>query len=882
MTSYPDGSTVTAAMLPDPVFRSLAPYPLVTFLQIPSGRQQVLTEDRQASVTADGSQIVTWSLTASLNGRSSTTAVDNTEQTVTETSPTGRTVVTRLDSFGRASQEQVTGVDPVSYAYDGKGRLASVQQGSRTTSYTYGGDGFVASVQDALGRTVQYQHDPVGRVTQETLPDGRVIAFVYDLAGDLISITPPSRPAHAFGYDPVSDVSLYTPPALVSGATPTAYVYDGDHRLTTVTRPDHQTIALAYDGAGRLAAVTTPAGAATYAYGTLDGKLQSITAPAGGGAISYTYDGPLTTGITATGPAPGTIKLAYDQAADGSSNFWVTSRTINGDASGAVSFAYDNDGLLTQAGNLQLFPDPGNGLLTGTHLLAIADQISRSEYGEVSHYQAAFNDGTCTPPTGPPPLGCFNVLDQTFQRDAAGRITQKTEILRDPITAETSTHVYQYTFDPAGRLTAVTLDGAGWESYGYDANGNRTSWIDTGGSGVATYDAQDRLLAYGSQAYTYTANGELLTRSQNGQIDTFAYDAMGILRSVALASGVQITYLIDGLNRRAGTVINGAQVQGLLYGTGSQPLAQLDGNGKVVATFLYATDNAPDAILQDGVTYRVVKDHLGSVRWVINALTGQVAEHLDYDAFGRVILDTNPGFQPFGFAGGLYDVQTGLVHFGARDYDPTTGRWLSKDPIGFEGGDSNLYSYALADPVNATDTNGLETGSVTNYSEWRGRPEPITPQELYVWGGLLAVAAVPAVLPYSLPVAGACLSNPVACNQVAIDLTDPMPGGSAPSVGFRSFSAFKRAFGPAGDSLNWHHIVEQTSANVARFGAEALHDPANLMRLDQATHLQLSGLYSSKQPFAEGLTVRQWLSTKSFIEQREFGFEMLRRMGVVR
>jgi RHS repeat-associated protein len=70
--------------------------------------------------------------------------------------------------------------------------------------------------------------------------------------------------------------------------------------------------------------------------------------------------------------------------------------------------------------------------------------------------------------------------------------------------------------------------------------------------------------------------------------------------------------------------------------------------------------------------------------------------------------DTNPGFQPFGFAGGLYDQQTGLVRFGARDYDPQTGRWTAKDPIRFGGADSNLYGYAFSDPVNYIDSNGME------------------------------------------------------------------------------------------------------------------------------------------------------------------------------
>jgi RHS repeat-associated protein len=92
---------------------------------------------------------------------------------------------------------------------------------------------------------------------------------------------------------------------------------------------------------------------------------------------------------------------------------------------------------------------------------------------------------------------------------------------------------------------------------------------------------------------------------------------------------------------------------------------------------------------------------------VVNATDGTVAQRLDYDAFGRVMLDTNPGFQPFGFAGGLYDPQTGLLRFGARDYDPETGRWTSKDPIGFGGGGSNLYGYVLIDPVNRVDPSGL-------------------------------------------------------------------------------------------------------------------------------------------------------------------------------
>jgi RHS repeat-associated protein len=113
-------------------------------------------------------------------------------------------------------------------------------------------------------------------------------------------------------------------------------------------------------------------------------------------------------------------------------------------------------------------------------------------------------------------------------------------------------------------------------------------------------------------------------------------------------------------------------------------------------------------VIKGGITYRIISDHLGSPRVIVDVNTGAIAQRMDYDEFGNVILDTNPGFQPFGFAGGLYDSLTGLVRFGVRDYDPETGRWTTKDPIGFAGGDTNLYGYVLSDPVNFIDPRGLK------------------------------------------------------------------------------------------------------------------------------------------------------------------------------
>ena len=124
------------------------------------------------------------------------------------------------------------------------------------------------------------------------------------------------------------------------------------------------------------------------------------------------------------------------------------------------------------------------------------------------------------------------------------------------------------------------------------------------------------------------------------------------------------------------------------------------------SVFVYAGATAPAYMIRGDVTYRIVTDNQGSVRLVVNTETGEIAQRLDYDSFGRVLCDTNPGFQPFGFQGGLYDPDTGLVEFCCRWYDAETGRWISKDPILLDGG-WNVYAFCGNDPINRTDPSGL-------------------------------------------------------------------------------------------------------------------------------------------------------------------------------
>jgi len=162
------------------------------------------------------------------------------------------------------------------------------------------------------------------------------------------------------------------------------------------------------------------------------------------------------------------------------------------------------------------------------------------------------------------------------------------------------------------------------------------------------------------------------------------------------------------LGRRIGKRANGQVVQKFIYEAQLTPVAELDGNNQIKAIYVYATKiNVPDYIIKGGEKYKIITDHLGSIRYVVRVSDGAVVEQIEYDSFGNVLYDLNPGFVPFAFAGGLYDKDTGLVRFGLRDYDPEVGRWTSKDPILFYGNDSNLYLYCSNNPVNFIDVNGL-------------------------------------------------------------------------------------------------------------------------------------------------------------------------------
>jgi RHS repeat-associated protein len=503
------------------------------------------------------------------------------------------------------------------------------------------------------------------------------VAFGYDANGNITSVTPPGRPAHAFGFTPNDLMSSYTPPPLSTEA-PTTYEYNRDKQPTFVHRPDGSQIAFTYDSAGRLSTTTYPTAngnvTVTRTYSATTGQVTGVTT-SDGQSLAYAYDGNLMTSTTWSGNVAGSVGWTYNN------DFRVVSESVNG--ANPVAFTYDDDGLSRTVDGLTITRDPTNGLITDTTLSSVTDHRTYDGFGQPQTYAAKF--------------GTTSLYSVSYDlRDSLGRIEQKTE------TIQGTTVVWNYDYDTAGRLWHVMQNGVLTATYVYDANGNRISVATPSGTNTATYDAQDRLLTYGNWTYTYDANGSLQSKSNTstGQVTTYIYDAQGNLRHVGLPDGRSVDYLVDAQNRRVAKKVNGTVVRRWIYKNGLKPAAEFDGAGTLLARYVdWLT-------MKEGTTYRVIKDHLGTPRLLVNGTTGAVAQRLDLDEWGLVTADSSAGFQAFGFAGGIYDADTGLVRFGARDYDPVAGRWTAKDPIRFEGGQANLYVYVMDDPINNKDPRG--------------------------------------------------------------------------------------------------------------------------------------------------------------------------------
>ncbi|HET7539003.1 MAG TPA: RHS repeat-associated core domain-containing protein [Polyangiaceae bacterium] len=673
------------------------------------------------------------------NTRTASKVYDAATRRFTITSPAGRKWSRTIDTFGRTTSFQVDGLAATTFGYDdsttGTGQIAFVDQVDgalqRHASYSYFGQGqgarsgYLASVAYTLGLLEQqrtsYAEDSFGRtLSQLTGSDGP--SFAWDGRGNLKTVTPSGDTAHQLGYSLLDQLLTYTPPSVAPSNTPviTTNTYTFDRKLQTTTTPDNATLTQGYDPTtGKLVTTTIPTGVINYDYypstpatGSAPGRLSKVRGPYGVD-LAFTYLGDLMLGTSWSGGVTGSVTWTYDK------DFAKIREQVAGKTgSGTVAYGYDPDKLITCAspttcstpGSDALVitydsPAGKTGLINSIKLGSLTEAYGFDKFGRLQ-------SKTTTAPSGAIAQFAYDADNWPVntRRDALGRIVHKEETILG------STDKFDYTYSPEGWLTDVTKNGAPFEHYGYSSqNGSRVAATTPALSVAANavvYDAQDRLTQYGPLSYTYTNNGELKTKtdSRTPGVTQYSYDVLGNLLSVTPASGPVVSYVADGLNRRVAKKVGTSVVQQWLYRDGLKPVAELDGSGALVSMFVYASNrNVPDYVTRGGKTYRIITDQLGSPRLVVNVADAtDVPFRAVYTAFGEATITGTANFIPFGFAGGLYDSDTGLVRFGARDYDPTTGRWTSKDPKRFNGGQANLYLYVGNDPINRLDPSGRD------------------------------------------------------------------------------------------------------------------------------------------------------------------------------
>ena len=636
----------------------------------------------------------------------------------------GRTFDLEYDSQNRLTSWSVPGVEPTYYFYDFAGRLTRIEQGVYATELGFdGASPFSSSLrvqeQAASGEwgdvyNVAFTRDEVGRPTK-LASDSTEVDVEFDEHGNPTSISKahasedPLPDVYSYLFDKVDKVVLEVLPDILPASFWLEYEYDMDGLPTGVYRPSAD-LTVERDSVGRAATVNYTGGTATYGYDTATGRLATITD--NGANVEVLRDGPLVTGVSSSnGAGDSEISISYDSE-------WNMSAI--GVANGELELEYDRDGqLLSSTGVLGQISssctcsyDPEsqkNGLLSSCTVGDLETAYTYDTYGRLQEVLT----------TLPGEQGLAFSYRSTHEYSGIMQRSVFTEEVQIGGEAVQSID-WSYFYDAEERLAEAqrVIGGNTWTyGYSYDTNGNRVQdTVAYNGEAVGTvdcvYDSHDRLVNCSSVDFTYSPDDNLVNRFDGSQSTEYEYDMFKRLHSVDLPGGPngepEVEYALDALDRRVAKSYGGIIERRWVYLDALRPLAEVDEFGDVETLFVYTGESfVPSSMIRAGEVFRLLTNAQGSVRFVVNVDTGVVAQELEYDPFGKVTTDTNPGFQPFGFAGGLYDPDTGLVRFGHRDYDPGTGRWTTGDPIGILGGDTNFLAYAGNDPVNYVDRDGL-------------------------------------------------------------------------------------------------------------------------------------------------------------------------------
>lgn len=627
------------------------------------------------------------------------------------------------DSNGNVTQSKLPSGKTTTFAYNQQGQLVSNTVDSRTRSYSYNSDGNLASVTDPAGGKWTFAYDTYGNLSSVTDPDNRTRTAKYNSMNLPTEITNGAGETAKFTYAPAkgsADLRGDGPIAVITeiadgNGKKTTFGFDAMYRLASLTDAMGNKTTFAYDKAGRMISRTEPTGAKVSLTYNSAGQLTQKSHGSGGQTVSYTYD--KTTGmLTAAGTTQGKVDISYDTY-DRISKATTTFLPSNFRVDLAHSYrAYNSFESLT---TLTVGSD---SMPFGFDYDVPGGELARSVIGAGFFWQYLSYDAAKRM-TGW--QESYSGTTSQFTYDAADRLTGETykNSLSTTMFASSRKYsagglvsqmtdadgVHSYSYDNAGRLVKATHPTADnpAENYSYDAAGNRRI---VGQETSFVYDAANRLTADNVYQYTYDASGNLTQKihKASSAVTQYGYDAENRLTSVVLPGGPTVTFVYGPFGRRIEKRV-GPVITRYVY-DGDEEIAEFDGSNNLIRSYVNGEQLDVPAGLKVGsfssyTNYYYYTDPVGTVLAVAQA-DGTVAVSYRYQAFGLPVAGTGPPTNPRLFAGRTYDSQSGLYYLRNRFYDPSSGRFLQRDPIPRQAAIAP-YAYADSDPVNGRDPFGL-------------------------------------------------------------------------------------------------------------------------------------------------------------------------------
>ncbi|MEN5355894.1 RHS repeat-associated core domain-containing protein [Stenotrophomonas sepilia] len=641
----------------------------------------------------------------------------------------------------------------LSYAYDDAHRLVQINDGAgNNIRYTLdvAGNRTKEEVFDAGGglkRSLSRVYNKLGQLVSQKTAAGNSTDFTYDLANNVQLITDALKRKTQFDYDPYGRPSRVLQD--VSGmAVETRYEYDVEGRTTKVVDPKGLATIYGYSGLGDLLSRQSPdTGATTASYNSAGQPAKQVDA--NGTASSYTYDAlgrvvrkvygdqaivasyvyDQVEDICSAGEsfASGRLSSMQDDGAktqycyDRAGNVTRKVQTSSGQSVG-VSYAYTNAGRLRSVtypdGMVADYKRDAAGMVTeigvtrpGAARVVLLSSAKRHPFGPTAGW--AYGNGRTLArdvdqdyrPSALIGSGS-GALNAAFSFSAVGELTGLTS-------GGTGATSVSMTYDALSRLTAFkdAATGSIIDSYAYDATGNRTSAKVNGVDQAYVYPSDShRLQSAGGVSRAYDAAGNTL--SIQGVEREFAYNAMGRLSAVKRNGAVAAEYHYNDLGQQIARKAGGASALSL-YDERGQWLGEYDQAGIARQQVIWL-DNLPVGLLKGSALYYVQPDHLGTPRVVVDPARDVAVWSWDLkgEAFGATAPNEDPDqdgtlFEfAMRFPGQRYDAESGLHYNVQRDYDPASGRFVTSDPLGLQGGIST-YGYVKGNPLTSVDPDGM-------------------------------------------------------------------------------------------------------------------------------------------------------------------------------